>query len=66
MPVVQKNWKSFKDHFAQTYRQYKIHKKATYAAHGYDAAAKHAQEKYYQMMTADKLQALTNSIIENK
>ena len=44
MPVVQKNWKSFKDHFAQTYRQYKIHKKATYAAHGYDAAAKHAQE----------------------
>ena len=35
MQVGLKTWQAFKDHFAQAYRRYHIHKKTTAAAHGY-------------------------------
>ena len=56
MQVLLKTWKSFKDHFSQTYRPYKTRKKAQSAAHGYGEAEIHAQETDAQVNTADALQ----------
>ena len=41
MQVGLKTWQAFKDHFAQAYRFYQIHKKATSTAHGYGVSANH-------------------------
>ena len=56
MQVGQKNWQAFKDHFSQAYRRYHIHKKATYASHGYVASANHAHDTDDQVVTVDALQ----------
>ena len=67
IPVGQKTWQAFNNHFTQAYRRYQIHNKATAAVYGYGAAANHAQETDTQMMTADALiQALANATIEDK
>ena len=58
MQVGLKTWQYFKDHFAQAYRRYQIHKKATAAAHGYRASENHTQETESQVNTAYALQSL--------
>ena len=55
MQVGLKTWQAFKDHFAQVYRRYQIRKKATAAAHGYEASENHTQETEAQVNTADAL-----------
>ena len=44
MQVGLKTWQAFKDYFAQAYRRYQIHKKATVAAYRYGESANHTQE----------------------
>ena len=61
-----KNWQDFKDHFAQAYRRYQIRKKETAAAHGYGASENHTQETEAQVNTADALQALACTTMEDK
>ena len=56
----------FKDHFSQAYRCYHIRKKATAATHGYGASGKHTQEIDAQVNTADALQEIVCSAMEDK
>ena len=65
MQVGLKTWPDFKDYFAQTYRRYHIHKKATSAAHGYGASENHTEETEAQVNTADALQALECASMED-
>ena len=64
MQVGLKTWQAFKDHFAQAYRRYQIHKKATEASHGYGASATHTQETESQVNNTDTLQALACAAME--
>ena len=66
MQVGLKAWQAFKDHFAQAYRRYNIRKKAKSAAHEYGASENHTQETDTQVNTADALQALTFTAMEDK
>ena len=66
MPVIQKTWKFFDNHYAQTYRHYQIRNKATADSCVYVTSTNHTKEEYPQTMMADALQAFTNVIIEDK
>ena len=66
MQVGLKTWQDLKDHFAQAYRRYQIRKKATAAAHGYGASVNHTQETEAQVNTADELQELACTAMEDK
>ena len=65
MQVKLKTCQAFKDHFAQAYRRYQIHKKATAAAHGYGMSANHTQETEAQVNTTDALQVLACAAMED-
>ena len=58
MQVELKTWQAFMDHFSKSCRRYQIRKKATAAAHAYEASENHAQEIESQFNTSDVLQAL--------
>ena len=58
MQIGLKTWQDFKDHFAQAYRCYHIHNKATPVSHGYGASENHTQETEAQVKTTDEPQAL--------
>ena len=64
MQVGLKTWQAFKDHFAQAYRRYQIHKKVTAQANGYEVSANHTQETESQVNTADTLQAFACAAME--
>ena len=66
MQVGLKTWQDFKDHFSQSYRRYHIRKKATAAAHGYGASENLTHETEAQVNTADALQSLAYTAIEDK
>ena len=66
MMVGQNNWKAFKDHFAQAYSRYQIHKKATDAAHIYGASKNYDHETDAHMMTANAIQEVANLTMEDK
>ena len=55
MQVGLKTWQAFKENFAQAYRRYQIHKKATAVAHGHGASENHTQETEAQVNTMDAL-----------
>ena len=59
-------WQAFKDHFKQTYRSYQTRKKATTASHGYGEAKNYTQETDAQVNTADALQELACTVMEDK
>ena len=63
MQVGLKIWQAFKKHLAQSYRRYQIRKKATAAAHGYEASENYTQETEAQVNTVDEPQALIFSSI---
>ena len=60
-----KKWQTFKYHFTQVYRRYKIRKKETAAAHGYGASENHTHVTEDQVKTADALQALACAAMED-
>ena len=66
MQVGLKTQQSFKDHFTQAYRRYQIRNKATAAAHGYEASENHTQDTEAQVNTADTLQSLACTAMEDK
>ena len=66
MQVVLKTWHDFKNHFAQAYRRYQIHKKSTSVSHGYGESANHTQDTDAQVNTFDALQALAYAAMEDK
>ena len=66
MQVGLKSWQAFKGHFAQAYRRYQIGKKATAAAHGYEASENHTHETEAQVNTSDALQSHACAAVEEK
>ena len=64
--VVHKNWQNFKDHFARSYRCYKIRKKASATAHGYGTSENHAHETEAHMTTVGTIQTIENATMEDK
>ena len=66
MQVGLKTWQAFKDYFAQAYRRYQIHKKATASAHKYGASENHTQHTEAQVNNVDALQALACAAMKEK
>ena len=60
-----KTWQAFKDNFAQAYMRIQIRKKATAVPHGYGASSNHTLETEAQANTADTLQVLACSAMED-